>query len=126
PDRLLLQARVAEAQGNHQQAMSYLRSARGKLLGLQGAGGSGAPTLGGLALADNPFAATDSRAQPASPSVYGQAMPSQVAQLGRNPQTAPPGAIRSDIPVESAQAGTLRQVDNMIEQLTEKTATWAR
>ncbi len=126
PDRLLLQARVAEAQGNHQQAMSYLRSARGKLLGLQGAGGSGAPTLGGLALADNPFAATASRAQPASPSVYGQAMPWQVAQLGRNPQTAPPGAIRSDIPVESAQAGTLRQVDNMIEQLTEKTATWAR
>ncbi len=53
-------------------------------------------------------------------------MPWQVAQLGRNPQTAPPGAIRSDIPVESAQAGTLRQVDNMIEQLTEKTATWAR
>jgi hypothetical protein len=26
---------VAEAQGHHQQAMTYLRSARGKLLGLQ-------------------------------------------------------------------------------------------
>ncbi|WP_159119192.1 hypothetical protein, partial [Klebsiella pneumoniae] len=35
PDRLLLLARVAEAQGYHQQAMTYLRSARGKLLGMQ-------------------------------------------------------------------------------------------
>ncbi len=126
PDRLLLQARVAEAQGNHQQAMSYLRSARGKLLGLQGAGGDTSPMLGGLALADNPFITTASRSQAASPSVYGQAMPWQVAQLARNPQTAPPAAVRSDLPMESAQAGTLRQVDNMIEQLTEKTATWTR
>ncbi|MDK8013983.1 hypothetical protein QP669_25670, partial [Escherichia coli] len=29
PDRLLLLARVAESQGHHQQAMTYLRSARG-------------------------------------------------------------------------------------------------
>lgn len=126
PDRLLLQARVAEAQGNHQQAMSYLRSARGKLLGLQGAGEGTSPMLGGLALADNPFITTASRTQPATPSVYGQAMPWQVSELARNPQTAPAAAVRSDIPVESAQAGTLRQVDTMIEQLTEKTATWTR
>ncbi|HAZ77946.1 MAG TPA: hypothetical protein DCX28_16270, partial [Enterobacteriaceae bacterium] len=32
-DRMLLLARLEEAKGNHQQAMTYLRSARGKLLG---------------------------------------------------------------------------------------------
>ncbi|MCL8281995.1 hypothetical protein M9Y60_32845, partial [Pseudomonas aeruginosa] len=41
PDRLLLLARVAEAQGHHQQAMTYLRSARGKLLGMQSTNRSG-------------------------------------------------------------------------------------
>ena len=127
PDRLLLLARVAEADGNHQQAMSYLRTARGKLLGLQGVGDGTAPTLGGLALADNPFTPKTTVApQTASNSLYGEAMPWQVAQLARNPQTAYPGTTRTDLPVETAQAGTLRQVDNMMEQLTDKTATWAR
>ncbi|MEW7312851.1 cellulose synthase subunit BcsC-related outer membrane protein [Buttiauxella gaviniae] len=127
PDRLLLRARVAEAEGNHQQAMSYLRTARGKLLGLQGTSGDTAPMLGGLALADNPFTPKTSVApQTASNSLYGEAMPWQVAQLARNPQTAPAGTTRTDLPVETAQAGTLRQVDNMMEQLTEKTATWAQ
>ena len=127
PQRLLLLARVSEAEGNHQQAMSYLRTARGKLLGLQGTDGETAPMLGGLALADNPFVGTSSlSAQPTSASLYGEAMPWQVAQLTRNPQTASPGTTRTDLPVESAQAGTLRQVDNMMEQLTDKTATWAR
>ncbi|HEY3589028.1 MAG TPA: cellulose synthase subunit BcsC-related outer membrane protein [Buttiauxella sp.] len=127
PDRLLLLARVAEADGNHQQAMRYLRTARGKLVGLEGTGGGTAPTIGGLALADNPFTPKASVApQTASNSLYGEAMPWQVAQLARNPQTAPPGTTRADLPVETAQAGTLRQVDNMMEQLTEKTATWAR
>ena len=127
PDRLLLLARVAEADGNHQQAMSYLRTARGKLLGLQGTDGDTAPTMGGLALADNPFTPKNSVApQTASNSSDGDAMPWQVAQLARNPQTAPPGTTRTDLPVESPQAGTLRQVDNMMEQLTDKTAMWAR
>ena len=34
PERMLLLARLEEAKGNHQQAMTYLRSARGKLVGL--------------------------------------------------------------------------------------------
>jgi len=34
--------------------------------------------------------------------------------------------MRTDLPVETAQAGTLRQVDNMMEMLVDKTATWAR
>lgn len=127
PERLLLLARVSEAEGNHQQAMSYLRTARGKLLGLQNNTGETAPMLGGLALADNPFVGTSSTGEvAASPSLYGQAMPWQVAQLARNPQTAPPGTVRTDLPVETAQAGTLRQVDNMMEMLVDKTATWAR
>ncbi|HCH38644.1 MAG TPA: hypothetical protein DE191_03780, partial [Enterobacter sp.] len=109
PERLLLLARVSEAEGNHQQAMSYLRTARGKLLGLQNNTGETAPMLGGLALADNPFVGTSSTGEvAASPSLYGQAMPWQVAQLARNPQTAPPGTVRTDLPVETAQAGTLR------------------
>ncbi|VTP79810.1 Uncharacterised protein [Leclercia adecarboxylata] len=32
--------------------------------------------------------------------------------------------MRTDLPVETAQAGTLRQVDNMMEMLVDKTATW--
>ncbi len=96
PQRLLLLARVSEAEGNHQQAMSYLRTARGKLLGLQDSGGETAPLLGGLALADNPFVGTSSRsAQPVSASLYGEAMPWQVPELTRNPQTAPPGTTRT-------------------------------
>ncbi len=55
PDRLLLLARVAEAQGHHQQAMTYLRSARGKLLGMQSTNSSETPTVGGVLAADNPF-----------------------------------------------------------------------
>ena len=46
PDRLLLLARVAESQGHHQQAMTYLRSARGRLLGLQSSNGTQTPTVG--------------------------------------------------------------------------------
>lgn len=106
--------------------MGYLRTARGKLLGLQGTDGETAPMLGGLALADNPFMSTASRGTQATPaSLYGEAMPWQEAQLARNPQTAPPGTTRTDLPVETAQSGMLRQVDNMMEQLTDKTATWA-
>ncbi|VTP79815.1 cellulose synthase subunit BcsC [Leclercia adecarboxylata] len=81
PERLLLLARVSEAEGNHQQAMSYLRTARGKLLGLQNNNGETAPMLGGLALADNPFVGTSSTGE-ASPSLYGQAMPWQGGAAG--------------------------------------------
>lgn len=125
PERLILLARVAEAQGNHQQAMSYLRTARGRLTGIQGSDSGVTPTIGGLALADNPFISTSSGGSQ-SGNVYGQAsMPWQVNQLARNPQAAPPGTTRQDLPVENANAGMLRQVNSMMEQLTDKTATWA-
>lgn len=35
-----------------------------------------------------------------------------------------PGSQRTDLPVETAQNRTLRQIDSMMEQLEEKTGTW--
>ncbi|HDO7161553.1 TPA: cellulose synthase, partial [Klebsiella pneumoniae] len=79
PDRLLLLARVAEAQGHHQQAMTYLRSARGKLLGMQSTNSSETPTVGGVLAADNPFIGVSQTSAPTrTASAYGQYMPWQV------------------------------------------------
>jgi thioredoxin-like negative regulator of GroEL len=125
PDRLLLLARVEEAQGNHQQAMTYLRSARGKLLGLQSSNSAQTPTVGGVLAADNPFVGV-SRTPTATrtASTYGQYMPWQVAQVSTGDGTSLPGIQRPDLPVETAQTRTLRQVDTMMESLQEKTGTW--
>lgn len=127
PDRLLLMARLSEAEGNHQQALAYLRNARGQLVGLQPGGSSTSPMIGGLVLADNPFNGTSPTPYAdTSSSLYGSAMPWQVAQMGRNPQTAPVNTVRPDLPVESAQSSTLRQVDEMMQQLDDKTSTWVQ
>ncbi|WP_199015783.1 cellulose biosynthesis protein BcsC [Shimwellia pseudoproteus] len=131
PQRKILLARIEEADGNHQQALALLRSARGQVLGLQsasvGSGPGSTPVIGGMVLADNPFSTTSttSRTTP-SASVYGISMPWQVDQQSRDPQTAPPGTVRPDIPVETAQSSQLRQIDQMIQQLDEKTASWVR
>ena len=88
PDRLLLLARVAEAQGYHQQAMTYLRSARGKLLGMQSTNSSETPTVGGVLAADNPFIGVSQTSAPTrTASAYGQYMPWQVAS--RPPRLVP-------------------------------------
>ncbi|EMX0853074.1 BCSC C-terminal domain-containing protein [Pluralibacter gergoviae] len=124
PDRLLLLARVEEAQGNHQQAMTYLRNARGRLVGLSSSNGAGTPSIGGLLMADNPFISTSKTPQPQRvASQYGAIMPWQVGQTSAD-STVLPGIQRTDLPVETAQTRTLRQVDNMIEQMEEKTGTW--
>lgn len=125
PDRLLLMARLSEAEGNHQQALAYLRNARGQLVGLQPGGSSTSPMIGGLVLADNPFSST-SKVQPVSnsPSLYGTSMPWQVGQVAPDAGAVVPGSIRTDLPVETAQSKTLRQVDTMIDQLDDKTGTW--
>lgn len=125
PDRLLLLARVAESQGEHQQAMTYLRSARGRLLGLQSSNSAQTPTVGGLLAADNPFLGV-SRTSPATrtASAYGLYMPWQVSQVSTGDGSTLPGIQRPDLPVETAQARTLRQVDTMMESLQEKTGTW--
>lgn len=125
PDRLVLLARVAESQGHHQQAMTYLRSARGKLLGLQSSNSAQTPTVGGVLAADNPFVGVSRTTTPTrTASAYGQYMPWQVAQVSTGPGTTLPGIQRPDLPVETAQTRTLRQVDSMMEALQEKTGTW--
>ncbi len=118
PDRLLLLARVAEARGHHQQAMTYLRSARGKLLGMQSTNSSETPTVGGVLAADNPFIGVSQTSAPTrTASAYGQYMPWQVAQSAAAPGSSLPGIQRTDLPVETAQTRMLRQVDTMMESL---------
>ncbi|EPK7576466.1 cellulose synthase subunit BcsC-related outer membrane protein [Klebsiella michiganensis] len=125
PERLLLLARVAESQGHHQQAMTYLRSARGRLLGLQSSNGTQTPTVGGVLAADNPFVGVSrTPAATRTASSYGQYMPWQVSQVSTGDGSTLPGIQRTDLPVETAQTRMLRQVDTMMETLQEKTGTW--
>ena len=124
-DRMLLLARLEEAKGNHQQAMTYLRSARGKLVGLDSTNSAATPTIGGVLLADNPFVRTSQApGQVASTSVYGTGLPWQVAQVAREPGSTLPGTTRTDLPVETAQTRTLRQVDEMMQNMDEQTGMW--
>ncbi|WP_025244174.1 cellulose synthase subunit BcsC-related outer membrane protein [Candidatus Sodalis pierantonius] len=92
-DRLILEARVAEAQGDHDQAMALLRSAKGRIIGMADTDtDNGAVSLvGGLQSADNPFG-DDSRAT--------------------TPTTTP-------------ETRTLTQINDLMNQVREKTATWA-
>ncbi|MDF7629770.1 cellulose synthase subunit BcsC-related outer membrane protein [Erwiniaceae bacterium L1_55_4] len=121
PDRQLLLARVAEANGNHSQAMSYLRSARGQLIGLQGATNGDTPSVGGLALADNPFINRGTSPVGRSPSAYGAVMPWQSAPDVTSSATGT--TLASNTPAIQ-QSQTLRQIDSMMDDLQEKTGTW--
>ncbi|MBK0096848.1 BCSC C-terminal domain-containing protein [Erwinia sp. S63] len=123
PDRQLLLARVAEANGNHSQAMSYLRSARGQLIGLQGATNGDTPSVGGLALADNPFINRGTSPVGRSPSSYGAVMPWQSAPDVTS--SAAGSTLASNTPAIQ-QSQTLRQIDNMMDDLQEKTGTWVQ
>ncbi|WP_337023588.1 MULTISPECIES: cellulose biosynthesis protein BcsC [unclassified Pantoea] len=123
PDRQLLLARVAEANGNHSQAMSYLRSARGQLIGLQGATNGDTPSVGGLALADNPFINRGTSPVGRSPSAYGAVMPWQSAPDVTSSATGT--TLASNTPAIQ-QSQTLRQIDSMMDDLQEKTGTWVQ
>lgn len=123
PDRLLLLARVAEANGEHAQAMRYLRSARGQLIGLQGAETGSAPTVGGLALADNPFINRSTSPVSGSPSSYGAVMPWQNAPAASS--SAAGVTLAGNTPAVQ-QSQTLRQIDDMMDNLQEKTGTWVQ
>jgi hypothetical protein len=104
---LLLLARLEEAQGNHQQAMTYLRSARGKLVGLESTNSAATPTMGGLLLADNPFVSTSRTTQAVGATVSSEsALPWQVAQTAREPGSTLPGTTRTDLPQETVQSRT--------------------
>jgi len=123
PDRLLLLARVAEANGEHSQAMSYLRTARGQLIGLQGAETGSVPSVGGLALADNPFINRGTSPVGRTPSSYGAVMPWQSAPAATS--SAEGVTLASNTPAVQ-QSQTLRQIDNMMDDLQEKTGTWVQ
>ncbi|WP_312274138.1 cellulose synthase subunit BcsC-related outer membrane protein [Pseudescherichia sp.] len=124
-DRMLLLARLEEAKGNHQQAMTYLRSARGKLLGMASTNAAATPTIDGVLLADNPFVGNSKMA---SRSTYGEDnnLPWQVAQTAREPGSTLPGTTRTDLPMETVQSRTLRQVDEMMQDLQQKTGKWVQ
>ncbi|MDF7649297.1 tetratricopeptide repeat protein [Pantoea sp. Acro-805] len=124
PDRLLLLARVAEANGEHSQAMSYLRTARGQLIGLQGAQTGSVPSVGGLALADNPFINRSTSPISGSSSAYGAVMPWQSSPDAAT-SNASGATLASNTPAIQ-QSQTLRQIDNMMDDLQEKTGTWVQ
>lgn len=121
-DRLLLLARVAEANGDHTQAMGYLRSARGQLIGLQGAQPGSVPTIGGLALADNPFINRHTSPVGRTMSSYGTVLPWQAAPAGVTAQGEPAAGSET----ASRQAQTLHEIDTMMDSLQEKTGTWSQ
>lgn len=103
--------------------MTYLRSARGRLLGLQSSNGTQTPTVGGVLATDNPFVGVSrTPAATRTASSYGQYMPWQVSQVSTGDGSTLPGIQRTDLPVETAQTRMLRQVDTMMETLQEKPA----
>ncbi|MBW1255040.1 cellulose biosynthesis protein BcsC [Pantoea allii] len=124
PQRQLLLAQVAEANGEHTQAMRYLRAARGQIIGLQGAQAGATPTIGGLALADNPFIDRSTSPVGHSPSSYGTVLPWQVAPVSAEGSQDVAVARANTVP--SQQAQTLHDIDTMMETLQEKTGTWAQ
>lgn len=103
--------------------MSYLRSARGQLIGLQGAQSGSVPTVGGLALADNPFINRSTSPVSGSPSSYGTVMPWQTAPATSS--SAQDVTLASTTPAVR-QSQTLRQIDEMMDNLQEKTGTWVQ
>lgn len=125
PDRLLLEARVAEAQGDHQQALALLRSAKGKMIGLEGADSSA--QVAGLQISDNPFINRSTRtsaSRPATQSSYGTVLPWQVSDQVSTPGNIPAATAH---PTAVAQRNaTEKQIDDMLDDLQGKTATWAQ
>jgi len=124
PERLLLAARVAEAEGDHQQALALLRSAKGKMIGLEGADG-GSSQIAGLQLSDNPFINRSTRtSRSTTQSVYGTVMPWQQSDQTASTSTAPlPGATPTAVVQRDA---TEKQIDDMLDQLQDRTANWVQ
>lgn len=134
PERLLLLARVADAEGDKDKAMSYLRTARAKAVGLDNAAvsgnGSGA-TIGGLAVADNPFiyrsssessrAAATAASRTPTTSSYGNVMPWQ-----RSSGVATGDTQLASTSVSSQQEETLNQITRMMDDIDRDTGGWAQ
>ncbi len=122
-DRMVLEARIAEASGDHEQALALLRSAKGRMIGLSPAGTGGAPLIGGLQTADNPFANQSSAAAtPRTASSYGTVLPWQ-----RSDTVAPlplTGMALASATAETPEDRTLKNINQLIDQVRDKTATW--
>jgi len=129
PERLLLLARVSEAEGDHHQALSYLRTAKGKMIGLDGSRVGSTAGIGGLTLSDNPFINRTTMSVRKSPSVYGNTMPWQQAPDARDYRDidgAEGGLTLVGGGTEAAtrQNQTLHQIDTMMDELEKDTGTW--
>lgn len=120
PENLFLMARLEEAQGNHQQALTYLRNARGKLLGLQSTNSASTPTIGGMLAADNPFIATSR----VSENTTSPVLPWQISPVEPTTGKVLPGIQRTDLSLQTADARMLRQVDDMMLKLDQQTGMW--
>ncbi|WPD74245.1 cellulose synthase subunit BcsC-related outer membrane protein [Dickeya fangzhongdai] len=126
PERLLLLARIADAEGNRDQALVYLRTARSKAVGLEGAAPGAAPTIGGLAMTDNPFI---DRSTPAatrvasSSSSYGNVMPWQQRNGVASGDTA---VVVAGATTTQQQAATLTQINGMMADLERDTGGWVQ
>ncbi|QOL16432.1 cellulose biosynthesis protein BcsC [Dickeya dianthicola] len=125
PERLLLLARIADAEGNRDQALSYLRTARSKAVGLEGAAPGKTPAIGGLAMTDNPFInrATPAAARVASsPSTYGSVMPWQQGSVAAAGDTA----VVAGATPQQQQAATLTQINGMMDDLERDSGGWVQ
>lgn len=123
PARLLLMARVSDAEGNKEQALVYLRAAHAKAVGLEGAAPGKAPAIGGLSVTDNPFinrtelVSNRTTAQTA----YRNVMPwQQIA--GSDPNALITTADNKQ--VTSQQVETFNQINRMMDDLEHDTGSW--
>ncbi|WP_038909330.1 cellulose biosynthesis protein BcsC [Dickeya oryzae] len=123
PERLLLLARVADAEGNRDQALAYLKTARAKAVGLDGATPGKTPAIGGLAMADNPFIDRSTLAatrKASNPSAYGGVMPWQ-----QRPDTTG-GDTTVVAGTATQQTATLSQINTMMDDLERDSGGWVQ
>lgn len=119
PHQLVLAARIAQVKGHYTQALALLRQAKNQVNGRDGT--SAAVMIGGLRVVDNPFAAQ--RAAGASQTLAPSAtiMPWQLAApglaSGYDQGLPPPSEVKNP---------TLVQIDKLIEEVQDKTATWVQ
>ncbi len=120
---MLLMARIYQAQGDYAKALATLRQARANLLGLEQNYASSSPMIGGLVLADNPFATSNNAANSAqTSSIYGVTMPWQVTST-----TSLNGDVinqRADLPTPSEEQQTLVEVNRLLVQINQQTSSW--
>ncbi|ACZ78885.1 cellulose synthase operon C domain protein [Dickeya parazeae Ech586] len=124
PERLLLLARVADAEGNRDQALAYLKTARAKAVGLDGATPGKTPAIGGLAMADNPFIDRSTLAATrtaSNPSAYGGVMPWQ-----QRPNTAAGDTTAVAGTATQQPTATLTQINTMMDDLERDSGGWVQ